>query len=227
MTQVLVVLAGRASRCWRGGRPGTAASTDPGLVIDREHQGVGGWRQVQPAHVGRALPEGGVIGAGDPAAHPVGLDVQVGQDPADLGRGAADVGQRLGQLGMAPVAGRLGWLLGHRGQDLEPLVVAVDQWAARPRAVLQAGQTLSLEATPPVAHGVLVHADHGGDLAVGDTLGRQQHHPCPLGGPLWGGVGTHPALQFGPFTIGDAQGRHGWHGAAPHRGDEQPSHANN
>jgi hypothetical protein len=69
---------------------------------------------------------------------------------------------------------------------------------------------------PPVANGVLVHANQGGDLAVGDTLGGQQHHPCPLGGTLGGGVGTHPALQFGPFTVGDAPGaaRLAWGGSS-------------
>jgi hypothetical protein len=63
------------------------------------------------------------------------------------------VRQFLGQLRMAPVAGRIGRLLGHGGHDPKPLVVAVDQRAARPWAVLQAGQALSLETTPPVANG--------------------------------------------------------------------------
>jgi hypothetical protein len=137
-----------------------------------------------------------------------------------LGGRDADVGQRIGELAVAPVAGRVGRLLGDGGHDPQPLVVAVDQRAARPWAVLQAGQALSLEATPPVANGVLVHADHRGDLAVGHAIGGQQHHPGPLGGPLRGGVGTDPALQFGAFTVGDAQGRHGCHGAAPRHGDE-------
>jgi hypothetical protein len=118
-------------------------------------------------------------------------------------------------------------LLGHRGQDPQPLVVAVDQRAARPRAVLQAGQALRLEAMPPVANGVLVHAHHGGDLAIGHAIGGQQHHPGSLGGPLGGGVGTHPALQLGPFGVGDRKGRHGRHAVAPRRGEEQPLYANN
>jgi hypothetical protein len=141
----------------------------------------------------------------------VRLDVQVGEDPADLGGGDAEVGQRVGELAVAPVAGRVGWLLGHGGHDPQPLVVAVDQRAARPWAVLQAGQALSLETTPPVAHGVLVHAHHGGDLAVGEAVGGQQHDPGPLGGPLRGCVGTDPAMQLGAFLLGDHQRRDGRH----------------
>jgi hypothetical protein len=95
MADVLVLLAGRAAGGNRLGRPGAAAGTDSGLLIHRQHQRVGRRQQVQPADISRALPEGGVIGAGDPAAHPVGLDVEVGEDPADLGGGDADVGQRV------------------------------------------------------------------------------------------------------------------------------------
>jgi len=120
-----------------------------------------------------------------------------------------------------------GGLLGHGGQDPQSLVVVVDQGAARPRAVLQAGQALGLEPMPPVANGVLVHADDRGDLAVGDAVGGQQHDPGAFGGPLGGGVGADPALQLGAFGVGDGQGRHGRHAAAPRRGDEPPSYANN
>jgi hypothetical protein len=103
----------------------------------------------------------------------VGLDVQVGKDPADLGRGDPHVCQLPGQLRIAPVAGRVGGLLGHRGDDPQPLVVVVDQGAARPLAVGEADQAFGLEAAPPLRHGVLVHAHHGGDLAVGDAVGGQ------------------------------------------------------
>jgi NADPH-dependent 2,4-dienoyl-CoA reductase/sulfur reductase-like enzyme len=37
-----------------------------------------------------------------------GLDVEISQDPADLRGGDADVGQGAGELGVAPVAGRIG-----------------------------------------------------------------------------------------------------------------------
>jgi hypothetical protein len=117
---------------------------------------------------------------------------------------------------MAPVAGRVGRLLGHRGDDPQPLVVVVDQGAARPLAVGEAGQAFGLETAPPLGDGVLVHTHHGGDLAVGEAVGGQQHDPGALGGPLWGGVGTNPALQLGAFLLGDGQGRHGRHAAAPH-----------
>src|SRR5215213_5675273 len=69
----------------------------------------------------------------------------------------------------------------------QKLVVVVDQGAARPLAVLEAGQAFGLEAAAPLRHGVLVHAHHGGDLAVGEAVGGQQHDPGAFGGPL--GVG--------------------------------------
>jgi hypothetical protein len=157
----------------------------------------------------------------------VRLDIQVGQDPADLGGGDPHVRQFLGQLRVAPVAGRVRRFLGHRGHDPQPLVVAVDQGAARPLAVLQAGQAYGRKPPPPVRDGVLVHAHHRGDLAVGHAIGGQQHHPSSLGGPLRRGVGADPAAQLGAFLIGDHQRRDGRHAAAPRRGDEQPSYANN
>src|SRR5215217_2207423 len=69
--------------------------------------------------------------------------------------------------------------------------------AARPLTVLEAGQAFSLEAAAPLGHGVLVHPHQGGDLAVGEAIGGQQHHPGPLGGALGRrGVGADPALQL-------------------------------
>jgi len=118
-------------------------------------------------------------------------------------------------------------LLGHGGHDPQPLIVVVDQGAARPLAVGEAGQAFNLEAAPPLGNSVLVHAHHGGDLAVGHAIGGQQHDPGPLGSTLRGGVGTDPALQLGAFLLADHQRRDGRHAAAPRRGDEQPSYANN
>jgi hypothetical protein len=129
---------------------------------------------------------------------------------------------------MAPVAGRVGWLLGHGGHHPQPLVVVVDQEAARPLAVLQAGQAFGLEAAPPLRDGVLVHAHHGGDLAVGEAVGGQQHDPGAFGGPLRGGVGPNPALQLTAFGVGDRQGWHGRHATAPHAASQRhPSYARN
>jgi hypothetical protein len=79
-------------------------------------------------------------------------------------------------------------LPGHLSDDPQPLVVVVDQGAARPPAVLEAGQAFGLEAAAPLRHGVLVHAHDGSDLAVGHAVGGQQHDPGALGGTLWGGV---------------------------------------
>jgi hypothetical protein len=158
----------------------------------------------------------------------VGLDVQVGKDAADLGGRDAHVGQRPGQLRMAPVAGRIGGLLGNGGDDPQPLVVVVDQGAARPLAVLEAGQAFGLEAAAPLRHGVLVHAHHGGDLAVGDPVSGQQHHPGSLGRSLRGGMGTDPALQLGALAVGDRKEWHGRHGAAPHAASlRNPSYVRN
>jgi hypothetical protein len=81
--------------------------------------------------------------------------------------------------------------------------VVIDQRAARPLAVLKAGQAFGLEAVAPLGQGVLVHAQDAGDLAAGGALGGQQHDPGPLGGPLWAGMGTDLALQLGALGIGD------------------------
>jgi hypothetical protein len=111
------------------------------------------------------------------------------------------------------VAGRIRRLLGHGGDDPQPLIVVIDQRAARPLAVLQAGQAFGLEAAAPLGDGVLVHAHYGGDLAVGEAVGGQQHDPSALGGPLGAGVGTDPALQLGAFLLGDRQRRDSRHGS--------------
>jgi hypothetical protein len=145
----------------------------------------------------------------------VRLDVQVSKDPPDLRGGDPHVGQLLGQLGVAPVAGRIGRLLGHGGHDPQPLVVVVDQGAARAVAVLEAGQAFGLEAAAPLRDGVLVHAHQASDLAVGEAVGGQQHDPGALGGPLLGGVGADPALQLGAFGVGECKWWHGRHVAAP------------
>src|SRR4030095_3242253 len=69
---------------WRGRRPGPhggggggggtagVARGHAGLLGHRQHQRVGRRDQVQPADIGGPLPEARVVGAGDPAAHPVG-----------------------------------------------------------------------------------------------------------------------------------------------------------
>jgi hypothetical protein len=45
--------------------------------------------------------------------------------------------------------------------------VVIDQRAARPLAVLKAGQAFGRKAAAPLGHGVLVQAHDAGDLAVG------------------------------------------------------------
>jgi hypothetical protein len=66
--------------------------------------------QVQPAHVGGALEELGVVGAVEPSADQVGLEVKVGQDPSDLGGGDQKpvVVQALGDQLVGPLAVDLG-----------------------------------------------------------------------------------------------------------------------
>jgi hypothetical protein len=61
------------------------------------------------------------------------------------GSGDADVRQRLGELTVAPVAGRIRRLLGHGGHDAQPLVVAVDQGTAWMGLILEASQALDLK----------------------------------------------------------------------------------
>src|SRR4029453_5016639 len=85
VAHVLVLLAGHSTPRWSGGGAGSATRRHAGLLVHAQHQGIGGGDQVQPTNDSGPLPEAGAVRAGDPAAPPVGLDVQVGQDPADLG----------------------------------------------------------------------------------------------------------------------------------------------
>jgi hypothetical protein len=124
VADVLLFLTGNTAGRWRDGGPGAAARADAGLLVDRQHQRVVGRDQVQPAHIGGAFPELWHLPAGDPAAHPVGLEVEICQDPADLRGGDADVGQGVGELAVAPVAGRIRRRLGDGGEQPQPLVVA-------------------------------------------------------------------------------------------------------
>jgi hypothetical protein len=117
MSDVLVFLASGPAGCRRRRWLGAAARADPGLLIDCQHQRAVGRIEVQPADIGGPLPKPGHLTAGDPTANPVRLDVQVGQDPADLGRGDTNVAQRVGELGVTPVAGRVGWFPGYCGDD--------------------------------------------------------------------------------------------------------------
>jgi hypothetical protein len=61
----------------------------------------------------------------------------------------------------------MGRLLGQGGHDPQPLIVARDQPAARPLAVLQAGQAFGLEAAAPLGDSVLVVAHHGAIWRLG------------------------------------------------------------
>ena len=85
--------------------------------------------------------------------------------------------------------------------------MAIDQWPARPLAVLESRQPLGLEAPPPLRDSVRVHADQGCDLPVGNPVGGQEHDAGSFDRPLGSGVGADSALQLGPFGAGDQQRR--------------------
>lgn len=172
MADVLVLTTGRAPRGHRGRGLDRVAGGDGLLLVDGEDEGVLRGAEVQPADVGRPLPELRVLLPGDPAPHQVGLDVEVGQDATDLGGRDPDVlGQALGQLGVAPVAGRVGRLGGGGGHHSQAVVVVVDTGPAPAGGVLEAAEAVLLEAPAPLAHRLLAEAHLGGDLAVGHPLG--------------------------------------------------------
>jgi hypothetical protein len=111
------------------------------------------------------------------------------------------------------MTGRVGWLLGHLGHDPQPIVMAVDQRAARPLAVLESRQPLDRKAPSPLRDGVGVHGDQGCDLPVGNPVSGQEHDAGSFDRPLRGGVGADSAFQLDPFGIGDQQRRDRRHAA--------------
>jgi hypothetical protein len=79
----------------------------------------------------------------------------------------------------------------------------------------------------PVRDGVVVHAHDRGDLAVGQAVGGQQHDLGSFGGPLgvvW--ARTRRCSSTRSVSVITSGGMVGM-AAAPRRGDEQPSYANN
>jgi hypothetical protein len=62
VTQGLVLVASRAARGNRPGRPGAAARRHAGLVVHTQHQGVGRRDQLQPTDVSRSFPQAGSLG---------------------------------------------------------------------------------------------------------------------------------------------------------------------
>jgi hypothetical protein len=128
---------------------------------------------------------------------------------------------------MAPVAGRVGWLLGHGGHDPQPLVMVVDQGTARPLAILEASQALGRKAAPPVGDGVLVDAHHGAIWRLGTPSAASSTIRARLAA-RWG-VGwartrrCSSARSASVITSGGMVGM----AAAPRLGDDKPSYANN
>jgi hypothetical protein len=92
--------------------------------------------------------------------------------------------------------------LGDGGEQPQPLVVAVDGWAARAGPVGQADQPLVGKPAPPAAHAVWVHADQPSDLPVRQALGGQQHDLGAGGVALRGGVRADASPQLGTLGIG-------------------------
>lgn len=82
---VLELLASGLARA--GGTTGVApgAGGDRGLLVDGQHHHPFRRVAVQVAHVRDTVPEVRGVPAGEPTADPVRLEVQVGQDPTDLG----------------------------------------------------------------------------------------------------------------------------------------------
>src|SRR5579872_6482925 len=52
--------------------------------------------------------------------------------------------------------------------------------SARPRTILEPGESLDVEALAPAAHGLARGADSTGDLRVLETLRREEHDPRAL-----------------------------------------------
>src|SRR6266487_3664055 len=94
----------------RATRPGAARCSGylrlraPIAVFSSTHTTIdpAGFVQVEVAHCGGFGEEAGVAGAGQPAAQPMGFEVQVSQYPPDLGGGDPDIGEMLSDQPVRP-----------------------------------------------------------------------------------------------------------------------------
>jgi hypothetical protein len=82
---------------------------------------------------------------------------------------------------------------------------------------LQASKAFGDEAFPPLADGVAVTAQFGGDVLVGGVAGLccPQNDAATKGQGLGGGTGTHQRFQLVAQLLGQGDGRtegarHGW-----------------
>ncbi len=183
-----------------------ALGLDPGLLIDRPHQGVVGRVQVETADVTGLLPELGVV-AGHPRLHLPWFEIKGAADPPRLRR--RDRHSLFGHPGRQgvhrPARCRIRRIFGHGLDEQQHVVVAVRRRSTRAVTVQQAGQPISREPLTPDADLVEMHADALTDRPVRHPIGGQQHDAGPLRHPRLDGVRTHTALQLDALLIADLQ----------------------
>jgi len=198
-----------------------------GLLVHAEHQRPFGRAQVEPAHVGGPGPELRVVFAGEPALHPVRLEVEVGQHPPDL-RGAHPGPFRQRRPG--PVRARRRWDGGDRSHHPEPFVVTVGSRPTRAFRVGQAVDPLLAETFPPAGYDADGHVQA---LGEGDVLGALRCQQDDLGSQhhrVRRGIGPGPGLKLGPVQLGQldherGRTRHHWPPATEPTGGSALPHA--
>lgn len=87
VASILELLSSWLPGAGRPPRMTARAGGDRGLLVDGQDDRALGRVEVEGAHGGGALPEVRGVPADKPAADPVRLQIQTGQDPADLGGG--------------------------------------------------------------------------------------------------------------------------------------------
>ena len=193
VTHVLRLPPGPLARHRRAARTGRGASRDVLLLVHRQHQGVIGRVQIQPAHLRSALQNSGLSVRVIHERTRCGLMSKSARirPICDAEISIPSLGQALRQLSVRPMAGRIGRHRGRRGHDLDPLVMAIHPRPTRPLLILQTGQAPLDETSPPHPHELLTDPNPLGDLAARHPLRRQQDDPGPLGGAL--GTRDEPA----------------------------------
>jgi hypothetical protein len=142
---------------------------DPGLFIDRQHDRVDRWRQIQAAHVTDPVPELRVVTPVDPPADLGQVDVHRVQDPPHLRHGDVESvsAQRFSHLNTCPCGDRVVRLTcrGRGRGDADAFVVTEPARSPRPGKIVEAFQPVGEEPATPQSDLVLVHLNGRADLA--------------------------------------------------------------
>lgn len=155
---------------------GAVERLDLALLVNREHDGMSGWIDVEPDHVSELLGEPGVVGELELA---IAVRLQTMRSP-DAPDGAGTDASLLGHHGGGPVGCLDQWVGQREGDhplgDVRP--ERLDPGGAR-LVAQQAVDALVHEALLPAPHASFGDAGPTHDLSGADAIGAQQHDSRP------------------------------------------------